>query len=135
MRKSFKECMAEALGPVVHKHLGQPAQTLRLRLSTRENFGDAQLKPQRAFGKMFIRMVLVFPVGAVATVLCLSVIGLPLGIPLFWWIGSWCSKPLRKHPAFNTDAGIDTRGASETVEAYEQVYDEYEYGYHGREWK
>ena len=134
MRKSFGECMSEALRPVVDKHLGQPVQSVRLRLSTRGSFGDVQLKPSKAFGKMFIRMVIVFPVGAVATVLCLSVIGLPLGIPLFAWIGSWCSKPLRKHPAFNTDAGQHTVGNSATVEAYERVYDEYEYGQKGMQW-
>lgn len=132
MRQSFRECMSEALRPVMHKHLGQPAQSVRLRLSTRGNFGDAQLRPQRAFGKMFLRMIVVFPVGAVATVLCFSVVGLPLGMILFAWIGSWCTKPLMKHPAFSTDVGIDTRGSSSpTVEKYEQAYDEYE----GREWK
>lgn len=130
VRKSFKECMAAELKPVVHKHLGQPVQSIRLRLSTRGNFGDAQLNPNKAFGKMFIRMALVFPVGAVATVLCLSVVGLPLGLPLFAWIGHWCSKPLRKHPAFNTNAGIHMRGSSSpTIEAYEAAYDE------EREWK
>lgn len=126
--------MSEALRPVMHKHLGQPAQSVRLRLSTRGDFGDAQLKPTKAFSRMFIRMVIVFPVGAVATVLCLSVVGLPLGIPLFAWIGSWCSKPLRKHPAFNTDAGHRTVGSSTTVEAYEEAYDKYEYGQKGMQW-
>lgn len=134
VRKSFKECMGEALRPVMYKHLGQPVERVRLRLSTRGSFGDAELKPTKAFGKMVIRMVVVFPVGAVATVLCLSVIGLPLGIPLFWWIGSWCSKPLRKHPAFNTDAGQRTVASSATVEAYEAVYDKYEYGQKGMQW-
>lgn len=134
MRKSFKECMSEALTPVVDKHFGQPVQSIRLRLSTRVGFGDAQLKSNKAFGRMFIRMVIVFPVGAVATVLCFSVIGLPLGIPLFAWIGSWCSKPLRKHPAFNTDAGQRTVGNSATVEAYEAAYAEYEYGQKGMQW-
>lgn len=130
MRPSFRECMGEALRPVMNKHLGQPAQRVRLRLSTRANFGDAQLNPRKAFGKMFIRMIVVFPVGAVATVLCLSVIGLPLGIPLFALIGSWCSKPLLKHPSFNAEAS-STHGSSSTVERYEEVYTEYE----GREWK
>lgn len=135
MRPSFRECMSDALRPVMDKHLGQPVQRVRLRLSTRGNFGDAQLRPQKAFGKMFIRMIIVFPVGAVATVLCFSVIGLPLGIPLFMWIGSFCSKPVMKHPLYNTDAGHSAKGNSPTVEKYEEAYDEYQYGYEGREWK
>lgn len=132
MRPSFRECMSDALRPVMDKHLGQPAQRVRLRLSTRGEFGDAQLHPRKAFGRMFIRMIIVLPVGAVATVLCFSIVGLPLGIPLFAAIGSWCSKPVLKHPAFSTDAGIDTRGVSPTVESYEEAYDEY---VSGREWK
>ncbi len=126
--------MCEALRPVMDKHLGQPVQKVRLRLSTRGDFGDAQLRPHKAFGKMFIRMIIVFPVGAVATVLCFSVIGLPLGIPLFMWIGSFCSKPVTKHPLYNTDTGISKRGGSSTVEAYEEAYDEYEYGQKGMQW-
>jgi hypothetical protein len=131
VRPSFKQCMGDALRPVMDKHLGQPVQSVRLRLSTRGSFGDAELRPHKAFGKMFIRMAIVFPVGAVATVLCFSVIGLPLGIPLFMWIGSWCSKPVMKHPLYNTDTSRSARGNSPTVESYEQAYDEFE----GREWK
>lgn len=127
--------MAAELRPVVQKHLGQPVQRVRLRLSTRASFGDVELHPRKAFGKMFIRMVIVFPVGAVATVLCLSVIGLPLGLILFAWIGSFCSKPVMKHPAFNADTGSRRVPGSRTVvDEYEEAYDEYEYG-SGREWK
>lgn len=135
MKPSFRECMAAELRPVVQKHLGQPVQRVRLRLSTRGDFGDVKLKPQKAFGKMFVRMVIVFPVGAVATVLCLSVIGLPLGLILFAWIGSWCSKPVTKHPVFNAETAYATSGRSTVVDKYEEAYNEYEYGYNGREWK
>jgi hypothetical protein len=54
-----------------------------------------------AFVKVIVRSFIAVPVGLVALLLCMSVIGLPLGLPLALAIGAWVSKPLREHPTFN----------------------------------
>lgn len=100
--KSFRECMYEATAPVVQRRIVQPAQRLS-RVATRQNFGDAQLKPARVMPRVLVRLILMLPVAAVGTVLCFSVIGLPLGIPLLLWAGAFISKPIRQHPNFNTN--------------------------------
>lgn len=70
------------------------------------NFGDDQLRIHKVLAGMIVRMVLVLPIGAVGIVLCVTVIGLPLGIPIMMWVGAFCSKPIRKHPAFNIEAAM-----------------------------
>jgi hypothetical protein len=50
---------------------------------------------------MTFRGILMLPFAAVFLVLCVSVIGIPIAIPLGLGIGAFVSAPLRKHPMFN----------------------------------
>lgn len=56
---------------------------------------------------MFVRAFLAVPLGAVALLLIISVVGIPLGIPLAITIGLWVSKPLRRHPLFNIEGDAE----------------------------
>jgi hypothetical protein len=95
--------MTEALNPVVEKHITDPYKRLQRRVQPGGNFGDAQLKPSKATPKVILRFFLAIPIGAVGVALCVSVVGLPLGIPIMLWVGAFISKPIRKHPTFNTE--------------------------------
>lgn len=77
------------------------------KLSQRQTFGDAQLSLRKPLMWMMIRGLLVFPIGAVGLLLCVTIIGLPLGIPIMLWVGAFCSKPLRKHPTFDVTRTSD----------------------------
>jgi hypothetical protein len=54
-----------------------------------------------ALMKVIMRAFLTLPLGAVVLLLCVSVVGLPLGLPLAGLLGAWVSRPLRKHPQLN----------------------------------
>lgn len=90
----------KAIWDSVPGYTWQPARHRTKKQPT--TFGDAQLSLRKPLMWMLVRMVLVLPIGAVGLVLCVTVIGLPLGIPIMLWVGAFCSKPLRKHPAFDT---------------------------------
>lgn len=109
VRPTFKECMVAATAPVVQRRLVQPWQKL-YRGATRTNFGDEKLKAKSVMPRVFLRFMLVLPVGAVGTALCATIIGLPLGIPLLLWVGAFISKPIRQHPAFNVNARSEETG-------------------------
>jgi hypothetical protein len=102
-RPTFKECMRAELKPVLDKHFTDPAQRMQRRLQPGGNFGDDQLKAKKATPHVLLRLFVVFPIGAVGVALCVSIIGLPIGIPLLLWVGAYVSKPIRQLPAFNVN--------------------------------
>jgi uncharacterized protein YneF (UPF0154 family) len=53
------------------------------------------------FFNMAGRGILMLPLAAVFVVLCVTIIGIPLALPLGAAIGAFVSKPLRQHPYFN----------------------------------
>jgi hypothetical protein len=61
----------------------------------------------KAVIKMIVRCFLCIPVGAVVAVLMISVIGIPIAIPLGLAAGAWCTKPLRDHPQFNVNGDAE----------------------------
>jgi ABC-type dipeptide/oligopeptide/nickel transport system permease component len=99
-RPTFKECMAEALQPVVQKHRRRYERWAR---PAAECFGDENLKAKSVMPKVLARFVVSLPIAVVGMVLCATVIGLPLGIPVLLWVGGFISRPIRQLPAFNTD--------------------------------
>lgn len=98
----YRKYFAPELKKVWDKDVKQPAVRLQ-RIVTRQNFGDEQSSLLKTFSWTMVRIAIVLPVGAVGVVLCMSVIGLPLGLPIMAWVGAFVSKPIRKHPAFTVD--------------------------------
>lgn len=102
-RPTFKECMAEALRPVVQKRITEPYERLQRWGQPGGNFGDDQLKPKKATPRVILRLFLSLPVSVVGVALCATIIGIPLGVLILLWVGAFISKPIRKLPAFNVD--------------------------------
>jgi hypothetical protein len=59
------------------------------------------MKVYPAVINMSLRCILCIPLGLVIGVLCITVIGAPVGLALGMAVGAWCSAPLRRHPEFN----------------------------------
>lgn len=55
----------------------------------------------RPFGLTILRSLAAAPVLLLGLLLCLTIIGIPIGLPIIYAAGMWANKPLRKHPLLN----------------------------------
>jgi hypothetical protein len=51
---------------------------------------------------MCLRIVLTTPLAPIIILLCVSMVGMPLGLGIGMAAGAWATAPLRRHPLFNT---------------------------------
>jgi hypothetical protein len=54
-----------------------------------------------------LRALLCAPLGLLAGVLCITIIGMPVAAAIFVLVGSWVTKPIRRHPMFNVEGDAE----------------------------